>query len=270
MSGDKVVLGASATGDSYSVAVGPKAISGFDSASLGYYSNAEDEGVALGTQTRAYYKGSIAIGGTTYDGEAVDNCGVLTHLCTIANGDAAIAIGRHTYASGAGAIAIGNYIINNNKDSIAIGARPGDQNLSTCLTTRLFIMPAGSALANKYEDGAACMGYTVQRGDIYGTSNGNGDSLIIECGTRKLSEIFTNNTAFAPAALDPEVEHTPFNPDAEASPLPIPEKEQNSKRELPSNPLLTQLASKMQEKIQAAGTPELPALVKRLLATTKE
>lgn len=267
---NKVILGRSAEGESYAVAVGADAFAGDDSTSLGYDSDAEYEGVAIGTMTRAYCTGSIAIGGTSYDSESTDNCGILTHVQTIANGDAAIAIGRHTYASANGAIAIGNYIANYNADSIVLGARPGEQNLSTCLTTRLFIMPAGSALANKYEGGAACMGYTVQQGDIYGTSTGTGESLIIECGTRKLSEIFTNNTAFAPAALDPDVEHMPFNPDAEALPLPIPEREQSIKRELPSNPLLEHLASKMREKLQSGSTPDLPAFVKRLLATTKE
>lgn len=80
--------------------------------------------------------------------------------------------------------------------------------------TFLYLIGANTPLANKYEDGAACLGYVVKDG------TGN----ILECGTRKLSELLTNNTAFAPAMLDLEAPTpTPFLPTGITDPIEFPE-----------------------------------------------
>lgn len=76
--------------------------------------------------------------------------------------------------------------------------------------TLLYLIGAGSSLANTYENGEACLGYVVK------DSSGN----ILACGTRKLSELLTNNTAFAPAADD---EATPFMPTGITDPIEFPE-----------------------------------------------
>ena len=71
-------------------------------------------------------------------------------------------------------------------------------------------MGSGSPLATTYEDGEACLGYVVK------DSDGN----VTACGTRKLSELLTNNTAFAPAALDLEASApTPFLPTGITEPI---------------------------------------------------
>lgn len=82
------------------------------------------------------------------------------------------------------------------------------------LQTILYIISEGSDLATKYEDGEACLGYVVK------DKNGN----ISACGTRKLSELLTNNTAFAPAMLDLDAPTpTPFMPTGITDPIEIPE-----------------------------------------------
>lgn len=82
--------------------------------------------------------------------------------------------------------------------------------------TFLYLIGANTPLANKYEDGAACLGYVVKDG------TGN----ILECGTRKLSELLTNNTAFAPASMDLEAPvPTPFMPTGITDPIEIPQEE---------------------------------------------
>ena len=82
--------------------------------------------------------------------------------------------------------------------------------------TLLYIIAAGSELATQYEGGEACLGYVVKE------SSGN----VLACGTRKLSELLTNNTAFefAPAALDLDADPvTPFLPNGIMEPVEFPE-----------------------------------------------
>ena len=74
---------------------------------------------------------------------------------------------------------------------------------SRTVQTLLYIIAAGSELATQYEGGEACLGYVVKE------SSGN----VLACGTRKLSELLTSNTAFAPAAMDLDADPpTPFLP----------------------------------------------------------
>lgn len=78
--------------------------------------------------------------------------------------------------------------------------------------TLLYLMGAGSPLATTYENGEACLGYVVK------DASGN----VTACGTRKLSEILTNNTNFAPAALDLDAPApTPFLPTGITEPIEI-------------------------------------------------
>lgn len=226
--------------------------------------------LSIGVQAAAAGNGAIAIGGggDADEGWMNDSINGYNYAWTTANGQGATAIGLSARARGDGAIAIGNYVSNCNSHSIVLGGGAQGRDRDEMLTTRLFLMPAGSPLANKYEDGAACMGYTVQRGPVWDVYDGS--ESIIECGTRKLSEIFTNNTAFAPMALDPDVEHTPFNPDADGLPY---DKEVVNKRQqekvLPENPLLADIKEKLKEKIASwPATSKLESMVKQAFNTT--
>lgn len=226
--------------------------------------------LSIGVHARAAGNGAIAIGcgGDSNEGWMSGSVNGYHYAWATAYGQGATAIGLGTDARGDGAIAIGNYIVNSNPYSIVLGGGAQGQNRDEMLTTRLFLMPAGSPLANKYEDGAACMGYTVQRGPV--TDYLDGSDYIIECGTRKLSEIFTNNTAFAPMALDLEEEHTPFNPDADG--IPQDKESSNSRPQvqvLPDNPLLAGVKDKLKEKLASwPTTSKLEAVVEQVLNTT--
>lgn len=85
------------------------------------------------------------------------------------------------------------------------------------LQTIFYIISEGSALANTYEDGEACLGYIVR------DKNGN----VQKAGTRKLSELLTNNTNFTPTSLDPDApEPTPFLPTGITEPIVFEEPEE--------------------------------------------
>lgn len=115
---------------------------------------------------------------------------------TKASGECAVSVGCQIDTSGDYAAAFGSRTRNKDKFTTVIGCYNKDEDTFT----QLYVMSAGSPLANTYEDGAAALGYVVKNR----TTN-----TIIECGTRKLSELLTNNTAFAPAALGLDDEPTP-------------------------------------------------------------
>jgi hypothetical protein len=125
------------------------------------------------------------------------------------SGDCGISLGYSTTSQGAYAAAIGSRANNKDQYTTVIGSF----NNTDKLLTQLYLMCANSPLATTYEEGAACLGYVVK------DSGGN----IIECGTRKLSELLTNNTAFAPAAwgLDDEPTPGPFLPTGIMEPIEI-------------------------------------------------
>lgn len=256
-----VVIGDSArVGESaYAVAIGPNTgrVDSKNSLSIGVHASATGNGAL-----------AIGCGGDADEGWMNESVNCYHYAWTTASGQGATAIGLCTDARGDGAIAIGNYIVNSNPYSIVLGGGAQGSKREEILTTRLFLMPAGSPLANKYEGGAACMGYTVQRGPV--TDYIDGSEYIIECGTRKLSEIFTNNTAFAPLALDPDVAHIPFNPDADGLPR---DKESSNKRQqvkaMPENPLLADIKVKVKEKFASwPTTSKLESMVAQVVNTT--
>jgi hypothetical protein len=107
------------------------------------------------------------------------------------------------------------------------------------LDTRLYLLKAKSPLAEQYEGGAAALGYIVR------DRSGN----VLECGTRKLSELLTNNTAFAPATLDLDSDPpTPFLPTGITEPweeperVEVPEKTQEEEANTPFEQLKAKLA----------------------------
>jgi hypothetical protein len=127
------------------------------------------------------------------------------------DGDCGVSLGFNATSKGAYAAAIGSRTKNKDKFTTVIGCFNNTDNL----LTQLYLMCAGSPLANTYEGGEACLGYVVK--DLSGN--------ISACGTRKLSELFTNNTAFAPAALglDDEPAPGPFLPTGIMEPIELDE-----------------------------------------------
>jgi hypothetical protein len=179
--GDCVVVGHSAKGWARSTALGYKADASHTSVAVGYSAkNGNTGAVAVGGETNANLR-SVAVGWTA-KGNA---------YCSVAVGAAAEATGHFSTA-------IGNRTKNKDRGVAVIGTGTDPDKHATSFTTQtlFYIMGAGSELANTYEDGEACLGYLVK----------NADGTVLAAGTRKLSELLTNNTTFAPASLDPEAE----------------------------------------------------------------
>lgn len=128
------------------------------------------------------------------------------------------ALGYHARANLQTSVAIGALAITNDIGTGVIATHStSDPTSAENLQTNLYLVAAGSALATKYEGGEACLGYVVK----------DKDGNISACGTRKLSELLTNNTAFAPAMLDLDAPApTPFLPTGITEPIPEPEAEE--------------------------------------------
>ena len=126
-----------------------------------------------------------------------------------------VALGVSCEASRWHSVAIGNNVKIKDNSAICIGTLATNaENKDTGMYTYFYIIPAGSSLSTTYENGEAFLGYVVK------DSSGN----VTACGTRKLSELLTNNTAFAPAALDLDAPApTPFLPTGITDPIEIEE-----------------------------------------------
>ncbi|MBQ4613565.1 MAG: hypothetical protein IJB31_01375 [Akkermansia sp.] len=189
--------------------------------------------IEIGTTGNTNSKNSIAIGG----GECA--CREGTYAVALGYGakgvmQNSIAIGYNARAD-SNSVSIGAGCYNQIKYGTAVGANAktgasactalgyaasvADAGV-TCISawnsearsiqTQLYLIGCESSLASTYEQGAPCLGYIVK--------SAQGD--ILECGTRKLSELLTNNTAFAPAALDLDAPApTPFLPTGIMEPI---------------------------------------------------
>jgi len=136
----------------------------------------------------------------------------------------AVAIGKSAIASGGNAVVLGAYSEATKDYTSVLGQQLklkdegcvliGAWNKGRTQVVQLYLIAGGSPLATTYEDGAACLGYVVK------DASGN----IIDCGTRKLSELLTNHGVFAPAALDLDAPApTPFLPTGIMEPIEFPE-----------------------------------------------
>ena len=180
---------AKATGD-YSNAIGN------NSTSSGLYSS------ALGQSTTCSGNRSVAVG----------NAAQATTWATTALGDYAQAKGFYGVAIGANSRA-------NDQGMICLTTGNSNNN-QTGILTYFYIVGANTTLANKYygdENGAngeAFLGYVVKMFD----------GTVLMCGTKKLSELCNENTAFAPASMDLDVPApTPFLPTGATDPIEFPE-----------------------------------------------
>jgi len=135
-----------------------------------------------------------------------------------AEGSYATCVGAKSYGKNY-SVALGYSAQSITHASVVLGAYANSKDVGVCvvashstadptsdenLQTNLYLIGAGSPLATTYEGGEACLGYVVK------DKKGN----IAACGTRKLSELLTNNTAFAPSMLDLDspAAPTPFLP----------------------------------------------------------
>ncbi len=155
---------------------------------------------ALGPGAQATAQRSVAIG---YVAKSGGEFSVAFGGYSEASGVYSVAVGEGAKATGATSVALGPISKATAPRSVAIGvfANSQDDDLIVMsvgettggsIRTHFCFMGQGSPLANTYEGGEACMGYVVA----------DGDGNLITSGTRKLSELFTNNVGtFCPTGF---------------------------------------------------------------------
>lgn len=166
----------------------------------GLFNLLKESGIAIGraTVTPEFYGISIGSESSTKGWGAI-SMGKDAKV----NGVASISIGANVQADTS--IGLGRLLTV--KDAGVVAMSPPNK---TDPQTIFYLIGASTPLANTYENGEACLGYVVK------DSSGN----ILACGTRKLSELLTNNTSFAPAALDLDAPApTPFLPTGIMEPI---------------------------------------------------
>ena len=223
-------LGVDASADgtgSVAIGRGAKTLNGDNSVSIGHQANAKATSgnmytTAVGAETLAESYNSTALGAkasakssATAVGEEASAGNSATAVGAEASaGNSATAVGYKAQATVPYSMALGYKAKVADTGATVIGAWDGSYSKQTLL----YLIGSGSPLATTYEDGAACLGYVVK------DTNGN----IIECGTRKLSELLTNNTAFAPASMDLDAPApTPFMPTGITDPIEPPAELEN-------------------------------------------
>ena len=182
-----VAIGEEVEGEAGSTVVGYKAESGSDCAVIGNLANGDEYAVAVGDNACGGHWWSTAVG---YYAAATGVSSVALGNHTAAPGAAAIAIGEKAAASGAGSVAIGPFAVNSNQGCTVLSA-VGNPNWSECSLfdyaqprTQLYLIGAGSPLANEYCGGEAALGFVVTAND---------GKTIVHSGTKKLIDLLTDN-----------------------------------------------------------------------------
>ena len=173
---NNIVIGTGvASRTSHNILIGNGINTGTNSGSaiaLGHSAHASYGGMALGHQAHASNTKSIAINGTATGYRSVAILGTVTE-------SHAVAIGDNAKAADKGVIVFNSSTTNGS---------------STDRNTQLYFSGVNTPLANEYYNGEAFMGYTVT------DANNN----VLACGTRRLSELFTDNTLNQAATIDEE------------------------------------------------------------------
>jgi hypothetical protein len=190
---------------------------------LGLSSTVTGEAVAVGWSATTAGAGGVAIGTNAKAGQQAvgigynSNANMTNHGVAVGYGSRvyganyALAIGCGAESTKASGQSFGYSAKLKNKGCTLIGTWESD---ARTVQTLLYIIAAGSELATKYEGGEACLGYVVKE------TSGN----VLACGTRKLSELLTNSTAFAPAVMDLDAPAPmPFLPAGIMEPIEFPE-----------------------------------------------
>lgn len=189
-----------------SVALGTSVVKSAEDVTIGKEARTGGAGaVAVGKGAKAGQQ-SVAIGFNASANNA-EHCVSAGYGASTASANYSIAIGRAAAASKPSGQVLGYSAKLNNKGCTLIGTWESE---ARTVQTLLYIIAAGSELATQYEGGEACLGYVVKE------SSGN----VLACGARKLSELLTTNTAFAPVALALDADPpTPFLPEGIMEPV---------------------------------------------------
>lgn len=213
----KLGNGTGGTGsNSINIGFGESRVSDSNSVGIGHNIwNVAAESVTIGHTARSYARASVVIGGYVrdnayaYSQSRSVNGIVIGSSSTVSTGHYSMVIGADSTVSVTRGSIIGPAAKLNDESVMLLSVLRGS-GVNTTGQTLLYLIAAGSPMANTYENGEACLGYVVK------DSSGN----ILACGTRKLSELLTNNTAFAPAALDLDAPApTPFLPTGITEPI---------------------------------------------------
>lgn len=218
---DSIVIG-TACDKAYVVAMGEGVtIKGNNSVTMGYgattngsgavtigYNAYSSDSVSIGCESKASYMRAMAIGRSA-KAEAMWSTAIGSS--STASHQKATAIGYGSSATGERSISIG-FSSKAADSGVCVLSAWDSQQLKQ---TQLYLIGAGSPLANTYEGGEACLGYITK----------DKDGNILAAGTRKLSELLTNNTTFAPASLDGD-EAKVFLPSGATDPIVEPEIEE--------------------------------------------
>ena len=196
-----VVMGVSARANmSRQIAIGANAVPvGFSSLAIGANAASNYNSIVIGESASANEAQQVTIGV-----QAAGGAGVAIGR-SAANNLGGTAIGYGATAATCGT-AIGYGAKSANTGAVVFLSRNSYQDNDTLTKTQLYFLGANTTLAQEYYNGEAFMGYTV-------TDKNN---TVLACGTRRLSEIFTDNTLTQPASLDENgewVQPKVFHPD---------------------------------------------------------
>jgi hypothetical protein len=224
---------------------------------------AENKGadsIVIGAQASGTGAGGITIGsGQTNQGNGIviGRNSTVSGAYTIAIGQyntakafVATAIGHEAIASGGGSFACGYQAKAAKIHTVAIGKRAQANDSSVIVfssmtednstKTQLYFSGANTPLATQYYNGEAFMGYTV---------TDTNTKQVLACGTRRLSELFPDNSLTQPAKLDENGEWVMpkvFHP----SDLDMPQEEPSEPEEytpLPVYPIVEPEIPEMEE-----------------------
>lgn len=176
------------------------------------------DGVSTWNQCRVQGTGSITIGAgaNTLNNGDTESSNSITIGCKAENkGADSVVMGAQAKATAGGSVAIGAGAEAADAGAVVFASHSSDRTMRT----QLYFCGAGTPLAVEYYNGEAFMGYTV-------VDKATGQ--IAACGTRRMSELFTDNTTAQPATLDefgdwvmPKVFQPGKGEPQEYTPLPV-------------------------------------------------
>ena len=141
--------------------------------------------IAIGNYLTAEGRYSVLLG----DSASAVSYGTAVGHNTKAEGESSLALGRGAEAKKDKSVAIGFRALANDFGIVVFGSQSDTEGT---FATRLYFAGAGTDLAKQYYNGEGLMGYTVidKAGEV------------VACGTRRLSELFPDNSLTQPASLD--------------------------------------------------------------------
>jgi hypothetical protein len=167
--------------------------------------------VTIGSEATSHKNYSVTVGSNA-ENHSTYGIAIGSSSVTNENKTDSIVIGHSAKSLGSYSTAIGPNATLNDDGTVLLQT----YDAQTKQYTLLYLIGAGTPLATTYyEDGSACLGYVVKQGN----------GTILECGTRRLSDLLIDNTAIATTSL--ESNPTPFMPTGITDPIIEPEAEEN-------------------------------------------